>query len=274
MQENICRFVPRQTNADPISILHYVLENHPQRLPARRVTAGFSAHLTLTGEAEYHHGTQSHHLKAGDLFFSLPAVPIGMECSEDFSYIYISYLGSRANLIMEQLRITPSNCVFPDMGYLTELWKSGLSIHPEMLALRSESILMFTFSEIGKDSSDAARSPRTNQDSLLQIRKFIDDNFSDPDLSLSSVSRAFSYHPKYLSTAFKSMFRVNFTDYLNILRIQHACTLMEQSFTCVKDIASLCGFRDPMYFSRVFRARMGLSPRQHMAEINRRGETR
>lgn len=269
MTENICRFVPHQPNTDPINILHYVLENHPQRLPARRIIASFSAHLVLDGEADFRHGAASYRLKAGDLFFCLPSVPFTMDCDARFSYVYVSYLGSRANQIMEQLNITAANCVFPDMGYLTGLWMSGLDINPDMLSLRSESILMFTFSEIGKEISSDLRAPRSNQDSLMQIRKYVDDNFSDPDLSLASVSRAFSYHPKYLSSAFKAMFKVNFTEYLNIIRIQHACTLMEQSFTCIKDIAVLCGFRDPMYFSRVFKSRMGLTPREHSMQISK-----
>ena len=60
---------------------------------------------------------------------------------------------------------------------------------------------------------------------------------------------------------------INITEYLNITRIHHACTLMEQGFTCVKDIAFLCGYKDSLYFSRVFKKEMCVSPREHMAEI-------
>ena len=47
---------------------------------------------------------------------------------------------------------------------------------------------------------------------------------------------------------------------LNTVRIQHACTLIEQGFTSVSDIASCCGYADPEYFSKVFRGKMGVSP--------------
>lgn len=264
MEGNICRFIPRQSNTEPISILNYVLETHPELLPARRISACYTAYLALEGEADYHLGAQTFHLHPGDLFFSLPAIPFCMECRASFKYLYISFLGSRASQIIDQLKITSSRCVFPGMDDLTDLWLSGLDFAQDMLALRSESILMFTLSEIGKTLCADAPAPKPGQDMLLQIRKYVDDNFSDPDLSLSQVSLLFSYNPKYLSTAFKSAFRVNFSEYVNLIRIQHACTLMEQSFTCIKDIALLCGFRDPMYFSRVFRSRMGISPREHI----------
>ena len=32
----------------------------------------------------------------------------------------------------------------------------------------------------------------------------------------------------------------------------------------VSDIAYLCGYMDPLYFSKVFRKKMGLSPREYM----------
>ena len=59
------------------------------------------------------------------------------------------------------------------------------------------------------------------------------------------------------------------TEYLNTVRIQQACALMEQGFTSIKDIALLCGYKDPLYFSRVFKKEMKVSPREHLAEIEK-----
>ena len=43
--------------------------------------------------------------------------------------------------------------------------------------------------------------------------------------------------------------------------------LMEQKHTSVKDIAYLCGFSEQLYFSRVFRKKMGMSRREHMKTL-------
>lgn len=270
MEDNVCRFVPYQKNTEPISILHFVLETKPQT--GRRISASYTLHFALEGEATLHAAGQSMRILPGDLFFTLPAAPYALETGEGFRYLYISFLGSRGNELLDRLKITAARCVFPGFGHLEALWRSGLDVSADMLALRSESILMYTFSEIGRDlfAQDAARRP--GQDVPLQIRKYVDDHFSDPELSLEQVARTFSYNPKYVSTVFKRAFKVNFSEYLNILRVQHACTLMEQSFTCVKDIAALCGFKDSMYFSRVFKARMGVSPREHRAKLTGEGE--
>lgn len=52
-------------------------------------------------------------------------------------------------------------------------------------------------------------------------------------------------------------------DYLNILRIQKACSLLELSRLKVKEIAHAVGFEDAYYFMRVFRKIMGVTPTQH-----------
>ena len=109
---------------------------------------------------------------------------------------------------------------------------------------------------------------RTN-DTVHRIKKYIDDNFSNPDFSCEMLCAALNYNRKYISSLFKRHMQVGIIDYLNTIRIQHACTMMQQGFTSVTDIANLCGYRDAQYFSRVFKERLKLSPRSYMQELDK-----
>ena len=40
---------------------------------------------------------------------------------------------------------------------------------------------------------------------------------------------------------------------------------MDQGLLCVSEIASLSGYRDPLYFSKVFKKKMGMSPKSYIA---------
>ena len=99
-------------------------------------------------------------------------------------------------------------------------------------------------------------------------KKYIDENFSDPELSLEKLSGEFSYNKKYLSSAFKKLFRVSLSDYLCTVRINHACVLIDRNYKSISDIAFLCGFSDPMHFSKVFKKKMTMSPREYIKSRN------
>ena len=52
---------------------------------------------------------------------------------------------------------------------------------------------------------------------------------------------------------FKEDVGSSFTEYVKNIRIQYAVFLMEHGITTVKNLALLCGFTDPYYFSNVFK---------------------
>ena len=170
-------------------------------------------------------------------------------------------------MIMEQLEIGSQKLVFHGMEEVEDYWVSSLNAASVMLDLRSESVLLYTFSVLGTRYLEHEESRPRSGNTVLQVKKYLDDNYADAELTLEKIGKELSYNKKYLSAAFKKEFRIGMTEYLNTIRIQHACTLMEQGFTSMKDIAQLCGYRDPLYFSRIFKKHMGISPREHMGQL-------
>ena len=66
---------------------------------------------------------------------------------------------------------------------------------------------------------------------------------------------------------FKHTYKIGFSRYLNTVRIRNACMLMKQGESEVQSIALRCGYRDPLYFSRLFKEYTGHSPRAYMASL-------
>ena len=59
------------------------------------------------------------------------------------------------------------------------------------------------------------------------------------------------------------------TEYLARLRVDYAKQLLEQKKLLnlsIGDIAGMCGYYDERYFSRVFRAKTGMSPREYLLQ--------
>lgn len=268
-ENNICRFIPYQNSGEQIRILHYVLETKRQNFESFKCISMYRMHLVTQGEGYLHTPNGSHMLSAGDIFFCMPAVLYAIESGADFQYVYIGYLGAHANAIMDKLKITGSNCIFHGFSGLCDFWLEGLHANPNVADLRSESVLLYTFSVLGDAFFENDKLENQESSVVLQIRKYIEDHLSDTELSLVKISKELMYHQKYLSAVFKSVMRVGISEYITTLRIQQACTLMNQGFTSSKDIAFLCGYNDPLYFSKVFKARIGVSPREYQRQITK-----
>ena len=267
--QNVCLFIPKQNNFEPIHTVHFVLETSPQAMEKQKILSMYRMHLVVEGEGILHLRNEDIHLYSGDIFFGLPAVPFSLEPIKDFKYMYVSYLGTRANYLTDKFRINEKNCVFRGFNELTDFWRNALDMDSTVAELRSESVVLYTFSSIGTKYYPSGNKSK-EQTAASEAKKYIDDNFTNPELSLQGIAEALSYNPKYLSSLFKSAFKLGISDYITTIRIQHACALMDQGVSGVKNIAFLCGFNDPLYFSKVFKTKMGLSPREHLNKLQKR----
>lgn len=83
------------------------------------------------------------------------------------------------------------------------------------------------------------------------------------NLMLTEVAEKVGVTAGYLSTLFQKQFEKGFVDYLNEIRIDHACTYLQQNYLKTYEIAYKVGFNDEKYFSKVFKKIMGQSPTEY-----------
>ena len=260
MLKNICHFVPEHNTLHFIHTIHFVLETKPQFFSTLKTESVYKMHYVRSGKGTLHTMGQEHPLKKGDVFFTFPSLPFCIESGDDFSYMYISFLGARGNQIMESLDISKKNYLFHGCDDVYTVWNSGISIASQMSDLMSESILLYTFSYLGNKNTTHHK----NNNTALSIKKYVDDNFTDLDFSLKKIADSLSYNKKYISTVFKNEFGIGISEYVNTLRIQHACTLIKQGFTGINDIAFCSGYNDPQYFSRIFKQKQKITPSEYI----------
>jgi len=67
----------------------------------------------------------------------------------------------------------------------------------------------------------------------------------------------------HFSQLFKRQTGYSPVDYFIHAKIQHACFLLDTTPLSVSDIGLRLGYKDPYYFSRIFRKVMGVSPRAY-----------
>ena len=102
-----------------------------------------------------------------------------------------------------------------------------------------------------------------NSETIEQIKDYLEKHYTDSTVSLTSVAEVFFLNPSYLSRIFKQKTGITFIDYLNEVRIQHACDYLLRSDLKIFEIAEKVGIPNPDYFGKCFRKKMGVSIKEY-----------
>jgi AraC-like DNA-binding protein len=100
------------------------------------------------------------------------------------------------------------------------------------------------------------RHRRSSVDSIVQ---FMQVNIREP-LTLAEFAAEAGMSVSHFSELFRVRTGKSPMAYFVDLRIRHACRLLDLGGQSIKSVAVECGYRDPYYFSRVFKKVMGSSP--------------
>lgn len=95
---------------------------------------------------------------------------------------------------------------------------------------------------------------------LKEILRFIRDNYSDPDLSVSYIADKYDYALSKLSRHYKEYYGVGLHDHINKIRTQKARTLIEDKGYSISQAGEQVGFANIHTFIRVFKKYEGTTP--------------
>ncbi len=98
---------------------------------------------------------------------------------------------------------------------------------------------------------------------LSALLVYIHKNYGK-NLTLKSISKAFGYHPAYLSSYFKSRLDIGISRYINVIRLNNAVLLMQKKKYTTTQIALECGFNSLRTFYRVFKSEFLCSPKEYL----------
>lgn len=94
----------------------------------------------------------------------------------------------------------------------------------------------------------------------LKALDFLNDNYSG-EITLSAIADKLSISPEHLSRIFKKETGLGFNEYLSLLRLKKAESLLKlDKNVSISEIAFACGFNDSNYFCEKFKAVYGISP--------------
>ena len=100
----------------------------------------------------------------------------------------------------------------------------------------------------------------------IQIANYLITNYNKR-ISLEDISRETFFSIAYCESEFRKAFGKSIVNYLIDIRISEAKKLLVETSLPCSVIASLVGFDDGSYFSRIFKKRTGYSPLKYRASM-------
>ena len=98
---------------------------------------------------------------------------------------------------------------------------------------------------------------------IEKAKQYIRDNYQNDDMSLQSVASSVNVSSNHFSAIFRKETGDTFIDYLTAVRMDKAKELLVCSSMKTSEIGFEVGYRDPHYFSYIFKKTMGMSPKEY-----------
>ena len=97
---------------------------------------------------------------------------------------------------------------------------------------------------------------------MEEALKYIEGRYCD-SITVQDIADHLNMNRSYLHRLFKSFTGVSIQNYLLDYRIRQACILLQNTPLSVRSVAHTVTYADPLYFSRIFYQKMGISPREY-----------
>ncbi|MEV5030197.1 AraC family transcriptional regulator [Paenibacillus sp. LPE1-1-1.1] len=107
------------------------------------------------------------------------------------------------------------------------------------------------------------RESSSNHAIAMRIKAYIDDHYSDPDLSLSSVCDKFGLPVSNASILFKEESGEKFIDYVMRIRLDHGRRMLVETDESIQSIAEKVGYTHVISFHRAFKKQFEFPPGEY-----------
>ena len=101
-----------------------------------------------------------------------------------------------------------------------------------------------------------------------QIMNILNENYTSPDFSITTLADAFHISTSHMSELFKLNLGQNFSNYLWDMRLEKAKTLLSDTNLTIDQISIFVGYLNVSSFRRKFKQQVGITPAQYREQIS------
>lgn len=207
-------------------------------------------HYVLEGEGEFLSEGELHRVGRGDIFVIRPGVVTtyrtGASAPWRYAWLGFHYPGELPFLKTAVIRQPPVRHIFT---FIRD-HQSEEGLDGKIFSMTHELLWLL----------DTAHAEGARQYAAY-TRKYLDSAYMQ-NISIDSIAQRLHIDRRYLTRQFKTSYGMPPQEYLMRVRLDKAAQFLQQGY-CVTDAAQMAGFMDLPNFSRYFRRRYGVVPREY-----------
>lgn len=248
-----------------VNTISYVGKHALTWTVSRHIHKGWELIYCTSGSGEMVFSDRTLRYGANDVAVIPPMVPHSNVSAEGFTNIHINLMDA-ALAGSEPLVIrADSNGFLLDAFTAAFYYYSESSVGQALLPIYGQLIAAFlTKCQPGRGRSDTVQQI---EDNILQ-------HYPDCAYDLNAYLNTLPFNTEYLKKMFKKETGLTPLQYLTNKRLENAASTL--ATYCgkgnISETARLCGFSDPLYFSRLFKRKYGVSPRNYSPEAGDPGQ--
>jgi len=219
----------------------------------------YSVHYIVSGKGYVVFRGETYALSAGDCSLVFPEEEILYypEEADPWAYRWVDFKGADAKALVARtgfskkcpvvkgkLGLEPLFCIYED-GLYGETAK-------ERYAAKVYLLLTYFL----KDSKEPTEKRSYFEDAVEMIQN----SYWKQELNVGQLAQSLNVERTYLYRMFMEHTGISPQEYLTEVRMERACELLLGSELSVQAVACSVGYKDALYFSRLFRKRKGITP--------------
>ena len=169
---------------------------------------------------------------------------------------FLDYLGYRETRPVVHCGVSPG--LVAGFNQLAAVRESG---YGSAAFINAANLLRQLLTQLALESSQQQASQTSALD-LALVQGYMQDNL-DRNLELEELAGVAHLSKYHFSSRYKTLTGYSPIKHYLHMKMQRACHLLDNSDMSIKAVAAALGYSDPLYFSRLFKKTLGLSPRAY-----------
>lgn len=211
------------------------------------------------GEIHFDGGTLPY--DADDVAIIPPMVPHSNVSVDGFTNIHINLTDAALSCSGPALVRADSN------GFLLNAFSAAFYYYSQA---EDGSALLPIYGQLVVALLSKHQNRRRNNDAVQLVEDDILRHYPDSSYDLNAFLDSQPFNTEYLKKLFKKETGMTPLQYLTKKRLENAASTLASMYgkANVSETAMMCGFSDPLYFSRLFKKQYGVSPRNYITEAS------